>query len=544
MPTVKVKGSSHFGTAKSRYYEDRIKVEAQVFTRGGLSFALGVVADGIGGENAGERAATLTVDKVFEYCQNSEDTDVLRTLEKALESANTEVFEEAQQQSAKKNMGSTAAVAAVHKNKLYIANVGDSRIYLIRNKQITQLTIDHTWEQEIVKAGKLSSSEAARHPRRGELTRSIGYEATVKVDLGVYIWGPNMSSDDAIAAQGLPLLPGDRVVICSDGLVKSIPNEDCHFVEPSEVVKIVTETSTDKAPEKLIALALERRVDDNVSTIVMEIPGGTHPFLLPQNRIFCAGAIAAVLLIGLLCLMIFSRLISIYSSLPSLPTITESQIYLAQIQDLKLTVFSSNNSSPQSIQPGSLVNFINSEVVQTTGSYGKGYAYLGLPGDGQLYLAGNTSIIFENLAQPQFGIMLNKGWVLVNKPSRKFLVNTPNGSQAWASSGAMMGLHYDTETLELYIDCLQGTCWIDSQRPLPTGLHAILKGTQIVSSGLGTRNDYWQFVPGLVPILTPTPASTLTRSPPSYDQSFSNGLSKGSRSSSTPILFPPMCPFH
>ena len=147
--------------------------------------ALGIVADGIGGENAGERAAEVTVNAIYKYCLNSEETDIPQMLERALKVANERVFADARKSRRKQNMGSTAAVAAIVDQKLYVGNVGDSQIYLIRGRSAHRLTIDHTWENEVKRSGKLSPEEIAKHPRRDEIVRSIGYDALLNVDLGV-----------------------------------------------------------------------------------------------------------------------------------------------------------------------------------------------------------------------------------------------------------------------------------------------------------------------------------------------------------------------
>ncbi len=510
---ILAKGYSHFGKAEGRYYEDRIKVEKQISTRGGLSFALGIVADGIGGENAGERAAALTVDGVFEYCQNSTEnniSDLPRILKGALEKVNAEVFREAQQQRAKKNMGSTAAVAAICNKQLYIANVGDSRIYLVRGKKITQLTVDHTWERDVVQAGKLSPTEAARHPRRDELVRSIGYAASIKVDLGLYIDGSNLTETDATQAQGLQLLPGDKVLICSDGLIKSVPKGRGHFVESPEIVEIVTHSPNEDAPKQLVQKALDRNVDDNVSVIVMEVPGGKQYFRIPVKSRAYIIIIVAVLVVGILGLVLATHVNSTPPPPPPLPTVTGNQVYIAQIWNLTLTTQSTNGSS-QSPQTGSLLSFENGEIIQTTGGSRNGYAYLGFPGQAQLYLAGDTSITLKGMTDAQFEILLNRGWILLNQPGRKFLIDTPNGAQAWIT-GSMMGLHYDVSLQELYVDCIQDVCGIGgSDNPLLEGSHALLQGNQIISTGIGNHNEYWQFVPNLV--ATPTSTSTITMTP-------------------------------
>lgn len=511
-----VHGYSHFGMAKNRYYEDRLRVEQRILTKGGLSFTLGMVADGIGGQNAGERAAALTVDEVFEYCKSSNETDIPRILKDALESANKKVYEEAQIQRAKKNMGATAAVAIIYNNNLYIANVGDSRIYLIRNNQITQLTVDHTWEREMVETGKLSEAEALRHPRRGELVRSIGYEPNLKVDLEFYIQSSGVEYTDAVNAQGLSLLPGDRIIICSDGLVKSVPNGNGHFVETSEIVKIVNQAAFDKAPEKLVQMALRRNVDDNVSVIVMEIPGGkrTFTYTIQQSR-FILSSLVAILAVGLFSLMLFINLSNANTTNTPLPPLAGDQISVAQIQNLELSVILANTNVSQFIQKDSFITFKKDVTINASGNHNEGsYAYLGFPGGAQLFLAGSTSIVLEKVDQSNFEILLEQGWVLINKPGRNFIVDAPNGSKAWVS-GSMMGLWYNSDQGKLYMDCLQDKCWIGSndQHPLPAGWHAVLLGPQNFTSGSGTHNEYWQFVPGIVFTPTPIPSNTPTLTP-------------------------------
>ncbi len=504
--TVLVNGYSHIGKAKGRYYEDRIKF-GLVTTSSGLLYTLGIVADGIGGENAGERAATITIDGVFDYIENSNETDIPQILKKALEAVNTEVYKEAQRQNSKKNMGSTAAVALIFQNRLYIANIGDSRIYLVRDNQITQLTVDHTWEREVVQAGKLRLAEAARHPRRDELVRSIGYEATVKVDLGVYVNNPGISEEDAFRSQGFQLKPGDRVVLCSDGLIKSLPKGSGHFVELPEIIKIINETSNDEAPEQLVQRALDRNVDDNVSAIVLEVPGGKRPFRISAKTRTISGISVAILILAILGIRILSQITSTAPPLPALPTITGNQIYVAQVWQLSLNVHSSSTGLSQLVQQGDLLNFEQDQNIQSIGD--NGYVYFGLPGQAQLYLASNTEITLKSISDTQFDILLNQGSIVVNQPGRKFLIYTPNGAQAWIS-GSMMGLFYDINTQELYIDCLQDKCWIGNNQPLPAGFFALMKGTEIISSGTGTRNELWQFVPNLV--ATPTPTLTMTPS--------------------------------
>jgi len=199
-------------------------------------------------------------------------------LEAAIIQANKEVFMESKLLRANRNMGATAVVAAICNQQLYIANVGDSRIYLIRRDEIKQITIDHSWGMEVYRAKKLNFDEAMRHPRKDELIRSVGYDSEVNVDLGLYLNGIDESEEMARKAQGLPLLPGDKVLLCSDGLIKNIKYTRKQFVEESEIVSIINDSKPEDSAKNLVKQALQRGANDNVSAIVLEIPGGQSRF--------------------------------------------------------------------------------------------------------------------------------------------------------------------------------------------------------------------------------------------------------------------------
>src|SRR6185436_5062896 len=216
-------------STKRRILEDACQSQA-IRTAGGLELHLAVVADGIGGENAGERAARLTIETVFEHCQQSAGSNIPQMLREGIERANAAVYAEGRGERHKRDMGSTVTVVAIHKGRLYLAHAGDSRAYLVRGQKAMQLTQDHTWAYEVVRAGKLKPADAAKNPRAGGLVRSIGYEPQIQVDLGIRLRGDE-SDQEALGNQGLVLKPGDNVVVCSDGLVKSKANGHGHYVE-------------------------------------------------------------------------------------------------------------------------------------------------------------------------------------------------------------------------------------------------------------------------------------------------------------------------
>ncbi|MCA9984717.1 MAG: serine/threonine-protein phosphatase, partial [Anaerolineales bacterium] len=284
-------GELNIGRSRQRgALEDRWQV-AEVVTAGGLQLLVAMVADGIGGGNYGERAAQLALDTTFEEMRQakaSRPEHIPKLLRLALTRANAAVYQEAQASRQVRGMGSTATLVALHDNRLYVANAGDSRAYLVRDGQVIQLTRDHTWAYEMAQLGRLSPEAAAAHPKADELTRSIGYEPELTIDLGLFLATNGEQADAAqIAAaaqqnQGLLLRPGDRLVVCSDGLIKPRHDVAGHYVEPEELRQIVTRFPPQRAAKELVQLALDREVDDNVTAVVLEMPGSKRALYVPR----------------------------------------------------------------------------------------------------------------------------------------------------------------------------------------------------------------------------------------------------------------------
>lgn len=261
----------HIGPATDfRSYEDRGTFK-NITTAGGLQISLAIVADGIGGENLGQRAAQLTVDTILEECVRSQDENIPQMLGKAIGVANRRVYTEARDATNKRGMSSTASIAAISDNRLYVANVGDSRVYLIREKKIFQLTQDHTWAHEKIQEG-MSKKKALQHPRAGYLARSIGMGPKVRVDLGLYLSGGETGTQ-ALKNQGLKLDKSDQVLVCSDGLIKDRRDGKGYYVEDNEIRDVIKSSTPEQAAKTLVDLAIGRDVDDNVTAVVVEMPG-------------------------------------------------------------------------------------------------------------------------------------------------------------------------------------------------------------------------------------------------------------------------------
>lgn len=226
---------------------------------------LAVIADGIGGHKAGEIASQIAVSTIITAIAESDGTDPLWILKSALLEANHSITAEASGDDSRKGMGSTVACAMVIDASLYIATLGDSRIYLFRDGVIQQLSVDHTWVQEALDVGVINDEEARSHPRRHLIRSYLGSSDPIKPDLRLYL-DANENQEQAKANQGLPLVPGDRVLICTDGLTDLVADE--------EIVEILDSDGTrDDHLQKLVDLANLRGGHDNITIVLLQAPG-------------------------------------------------------------------------------------------------------------------------------------------------------------------------------------------------------------------------------------------------------------------------------
>ena len=258
---------------------DRIETKA-VNTAGGLELIVAVAADGKSGKQ-GKRAAELTVDFIFETIQESpaKKAEVIPLLlRKALLGANHLVHTKSYKERWSESVGTTVTVAAVHEEKLYLANVGNCRAYLLRNKKVTQLTRDHTWAYEMTQARYISEAKAMVHPKANTLMRAIGNEPEVKVDLGLYL-SDSETEEVAYRNQGYPLLLKDHVLVCTDGLVKSGTNL---HVPMMEIMNLISQKGARRAVPALVERVTAQEVKDNFSLIALEVASAEEKALSPK----------------------------------------------------------------------------------------------------------------------------------------------------------------------------------------------------------------------------------------------------------------------
>jgi serine/threonine protein phosphatase PrpC len=294
----------HFDIGNREVYEDRCAAR-EIVTRSGLHLALAVVADGVGGEDKGERAAQLALDTFFDHVSASTDQIVPRLLTRAIQAANQAVFLEVRA-SGSKTMSTTFSVAAVQDGKtLYISHVGDSRIYFCRGSKLTQLTVDHTFATMVNRLGELAPGVGVPDRRSEALVRAVGLRERVAVDIGFYVGTHDPEVATPRGLKGLPLREGDSILVCSDGLTKISDATGEPFTREHEITHVLQTKSGSKAAQTLVSYALGRNVDDNVSVALLQVLGGRNR-TVQRLRQWSVVIVAAALFVLLVILTLLS----------------------------------------------------------------------------------------------------------------------------------------------------------------------------------------------------------------------------------------------
>lgn len=229
-----------------------------------------IVSDGIGGHRAGEVASEMTVNMISQIVAQSDGSRPLDVFQQGFYAVSEEIVKQAELDPSRKGMGTTAACAWIIGQKLYIGYAGDSRIYLMRGKHIQQLSRDHTWVQEAIDKGILSDAAIKSHPNLHVIRRYIGSSEPPEPDLRLYLQ-PNENDQRARANQGTVLTPGDVIMLCTDGLTD--------LVNDSEMLAAIQGRTLKQAAQLLIDLANERGGHDNITIVMLGVPGwdAVHP---------------------------------------------------------------------------------------------------------------------------------------------------------------------------------------------------------------------------------------------------------------------------
>jgi protein phosphatase len=209
---------------------------------------LAVVADGMGGYEGGQEASRLAVETLVEVYRDFGGDDPQAALVEALQTAHEQIRQYSFAHPELRGMGTTCTAAAIVQDALYYVHVGDTRLYLIRDGEITRVTRDHSYVGRLVESGMISPEEAENHPQRNILTAALGTN-------------PDLIMDSPGRPE--PLRPEDVLLICSDGL--------WGLVRDSEILDAVENKSAEQAGRKLIELARERGGPDNITVEILRL---------------------------------------------------------------------------------------------------------------------------------------------------------------------------------------------------------------------------------------------------------------------------------
>jgi len=227
---------------------------------------LAVLADGVGGHRAGEVASLIAVNSIAASLQTCRDmTHPDRLLEEAFIFANDEIVHQSLNDDSCKGMGTTCTCALICGTKLYLANIGDSRIYLLRNRELQQLTFDHTWLEEMLQAGLAGDTRMSRaHPLAHVLNRYLGSTEPIQVDLRIRM-RDSENGMEILEQQGMLLQEGDVLMLSSDGISDLLTDE--------EIRENLLRRHSQQAAKRMVFCALKKGGHDNASVIIIRVSG-------------------------------------------------------------------------------------------------------------------------------------------------------------------------------------------------------------------------------------------------------------------------------
>lgn len=232
----KVYQATNVGKVRKNNEDSLLVTEPEIF----------IVADGMGGQAAGEVASKILVDTAKNFLPKIPAPLTEDILIKSILKANAEILKEVRENKNYRGMGTTATILHIYKNRAYYAHIGDSRLYRVRNENIEQITEDHSYVETLVKRGEITQAEARVHPLKNILTQAVGADDDIEVDSGSF-----------------KIFTEDIYMLCTDGLTNMVSDED--------ILKILL--SSKNPADDLVQAALDHGGNDNVTVIVVDIDG-------------------------------------------------------------------------------------------------------------------------------------------------------------------------------------------------------------------------------------------------------------------------------
>lgn len=240
---------------KGQFLTDRGQIRSVNEDAGGIFFnranqLLAIVADGMGGHQAGEVASEMATDIIKNAWKKTDKFSaadkVEQWLTKKINKMNESIYNYSQKNKEYEGMGTTVVITACTDDFTTIAHIGDSRCYLLNERGFTQMTEDHSLVNELVRSGEISKGDARSHPRKNILLKALGTEQVVKADIKSISWENN-----------------NKLLLCSDGLTNELSDDELlEYLQLDESIEVVT--------SKLIDLANERGGEDNITLAIIE----------------------------------------------------------------------------------------------------------------------------------------------------------------------------------------------------------------------------------------------------------------------------------
>lgn len=237
-------GMTHIGQKRSMNQDYIYFTDEPV---GNLS-NLYIVADGMGGHKAGDRASSFAVERFIQVVGGITKEQPFCIMKDAIEQVNTELYTLAGSKDDYEGMGTTFVAATIRGEQLYVMNIGDSRLYLYKDG-LKQISLDHSFVEELVRSGEITREEAKNHPQKNYITRALGVDEKVQADFFQ-----------------VELEPGNRILLCSDGLSNMVTDEEMESI-------LKNENLIKNAVDKLITRANEEGGKDNIAVVIARNEG-------------------------------------------------------------------------------------------------------------------------------------------------------------------------------------------------------------------------------------------------------------------------------
>lgn len=235
---------SDVGNIRSRNEDSYLDID---LNSNGEKGVVMVVADGMGGHRAGDVASRVVIETIKKRILSKNHDPDQESLKDAVIEANNKVFGMSRENSDYSGMGSTCTAILIIRGMAYVAHVGDSRAYLVRNGESFKITSDHTVAEQMRMSGSITSEKARHSPQRHILTNAIGIRQDIDIDV--------IDSIDTI--------PDDSYILCSDGLTE--------YIEDSELANIITQHDPEDACKLLVDIAKQRGGSDNITALIVKV---------------------------------------------------------------------------------------------------------------------------------------------------------------------------------------------------------------------------------------------------------------------------------